>query len=174
MIIEYRGIKARLGEHVFLAPGVVLLGDIEIGDHSNIWFYTVARADVNFIRIGRQTNIQDHCALHVSTGKFPLIIGNEVIVGHRAVLHGCSIHDNALVGIGALVLDGSVVEEGAIVAAGSVVSPGSVIPANKVAIGAPARPVRDCTQAEREFHLINSSRYRDYGKSFSEITKIVE
>ncbi len=174
MIIEYKGIKPKLGKNVFLAPGVILLGDIEIGDYSNIWFYTVARADVNYIRIGSQTNIQDHCALHVTSDQFPLVIGNDVVVGHRAVLHGATIHDRALIGIGALVLDGCVVEEGAIVAAGAVVSPGSVIPANKVAIGIPARPVRDCTEAEREFHLQNSLKYREYGRSFSEITRIIE
>ena len=115
MIIEYRGIRPKLGLDVFLAQGVILLGDIEIGDYSNLWFYTVARADVNYIRIGAQTNIQDHCALHVTTDKFPLVIGAEVVVGHRAVIHGATIHDRALIGIGALVLDGSVVEEGAIV-----------------------------------------------------------
>lgn len=174
MLIEYKGIKPRLGKQVFLAPGVVLLGDVEIGDCSNIWFYTVARADVNFIRMGRQTNVQDHCALHVTTGEFPLIIGDEVIIGHGAVVHGCVIHSRVLVGIGALILDGSVVEEGAIIGAGSVVSPGSVIPANTVAIGAPARPVRDSTQAERDFHMVNSSRYREYGATFTKITKIIE
>jgi len=174
MIIEYKGIKPKLGKKVFLAPGVILLGDIEIGDYSNIWFYTVARADVNYIRIGRQTNIQDHCALHVTSDQFPLVIGNDVVVGHRAVLHGATIHDRVLIGIGALVLDGCVVEEGAIVAAGAVVSPGSVVPANKVSIGIPARPVRDCTEDEREFHLRNCLKYREYGGSFSEITRVIE
>lgn len=174
MIIEYRGIRPKLGLDVFLAQGVILLGDIEIGDYSNLWFYTVARADVNYIRIGAQTNIQDHCALHVTTDKFPLVIGAEVVVGHRAVIHGATIHDRALIGIGALVLDGSVVEEGAIVGAGAVVSPGSVIPANKVAIGIPARPVRDCTEAEREFHLINCLKYKEYGRKFSDLTRVIE
>lgn len=174
MLIEYRGMRPILGKEVFLAPGVVLLGDIQIGDYSNIWFYTVARADVNYIRIGRQTNIQDHCALHVTRDKFPLIVGNEVVVGHRAVLHGSTIHDRALIGIGALVLDGSIVQEGAIVAAGAVVSPGSVIPANKVAVGIPARPVRDCTEAEREFHSSNIIKYSEYGRRFSDLTKNID
>ncbi len=174
MIIEYRGIRPKLGLDVFLAPGVILLGDIEIGDSSNLWFYTVARADVNYIRIGAQTNIQDHCALHVTTDRFPLVIGAEVVVGHRAVIHGATIYDRALIGIGALVLDGSVVEEGAIVGAGAVVSPGSVIPANKVAIGIPARPVRDCTEAEREVHLINCLKYKEYGRKFSDLTRVIE
>ncbi|MGA8832544.1 MAG: gamma carbonic anhydrase family protein [Desulfomonilaceae bacterium] len=174
MIIEYRGIKPKLGAEVFLAPGVVLLGDVEIGDCSNLWFYTVARADANYIRIGARTNIQDHCTLHVTTDRFPLVLGAEVIVGHRAVLHGATIHDRALIGIGALVLDGSVVEEGAIVGAGAVVSPGSVISANKVAMGIPARPVRDCTESEREFHLKNCLKYKEYGRKFSDLTRVIE
>ncbi|MGC8658991.1 MAG: gamma carbonic anhydrase family protein [Desulfomonilaceae bacterium] len=174
MIIEYKGIKPKIGGNVFLAPGVVLLGDIEIGDYSNLWFYTVARADANFIRIGRRTNIQDHCTLHVTRNKFPLIVGDDVVAGHRAVLHGSTIHNNVLIGIGALVLDGCIIEEGAIVGAGSVVSPGTVIPANKVALGVPARPVRDCTQADREVHLQNCLRYCDYGQHYTEITRIVE
>lgn len=174
MIIEYKGIKPKLGIDVFLAPGVVLLGDIEIGDYTNFWFYTVARADVNYIRIGRQTNIQDHCALHVTSDRFPLVVGNEVVVGHSAVLHGATICDRALIGIGALVLDGSVVEESAVVAAGAVVSPGSVIPANTVAVGVPARPIRDLTETEREFHLLNCLKYCDYGRNFSQLTRTIE
>ncbi len=96
------------------------------------------RGDVHSIKIGRKTNIQDHCMLHVTGGRFPLNIGDGVIVGHRATLHGCTVHDNALIGVGALVLDGAVVEEGAIVAAGAVVTPGSTIPSNRVAVGIPS------------------------------------
>ena len=174
MIIEYKGIKPKIAPNVFLAPGVVLLGDIEIGDYSNLWFYTVARADANHIRIGNRTNIQDHCTLHVTTDRFPLIVGDEVVVGHRAVLHGSTIHNNVLIGIGALVLDGCVIEDGAIVAAGAVVSPGTVIPANKLAVGVPARPSRDCTEADRELHLLTCSRYCDYGQHFAQITRMIE
>ncbi len=85
MTYEYKGIRPKIGRNVFLAPGVVVLGDVEIGDGSNIWFYTVARGDSHSIRIGRNANIQDHCMLHVTRGRFPLIIGDGVVVGHRAV-----------------------------------------------------------------------------------------
>ena len=171
MIYEYNGVRPRIGENVFLAPGVVVLGDVEIGEGSNLWFYTVVRGDVYPIKIGRKTNIQDHCMLHVTGGRFPLIIGDGVIVGHRAVLHGCTVHDNALIGIGALVLDGSVVEEGAIVAAGAVVAPGSIIPSNRVAIGIPARATREPTAEERAFHQQNLSRYHEYGRHFHELVR---
>lgn len=174
MIYAYKDVKPRLGKDVFLAPGVIVIGDVEIGDGSNLWFYTVARGDVNSIRIGRQTNIQDLCMLHVTGGRFPLTIGDGVIVGHRAVLHGCTVHDNALIGIGALVLDGAVVEQGAIVAAGAVVTPGSVIPAETVAIGIPAQPTRKPTEEEKAFHRLNSMNYRNYGSRFDELTHLIE
>ncbi len=171
MIYEYKGVRPRIGENVFLAPGTVVLGDVEIGDGSSLWFYTVVRGDVYPIKIGRKTNIQDNCMLHVTGGRFPLNIGNEVIVGHRAVLHGCTIHDNALIGIGALVLDGSVVEEGAIVAAGAVVTPGSIIPANRVAFGIPARATRELTSGERASNQQNLARYHEYGRHFHELVR---
>lgn len=171
MIYSYQGITPRLGKDVFLAPGVVVLGDVEIGDGANLWFYTVARGDVNHITIGPNTNIQDLCMLHVTSDRFPLTIGRDVIVGHRAVLHGCTIHDGVLIGIGALVLDGAVVEPGAIVAAGAVVTPGTVIPAHRVAVGIPARPTREPTPEERAFHTLNLQKYAAYARTFHERTQ---
>jgi carbonic anhydrase/acetyltransferase-like protein (isoleucine patch superfamily) len=171
MLYEYKGIKPRIGRDVFLAPGVIVLGDVEIGDGSNLWFHTTARGDAHSIRIGKGTNIQDLCMLHVTGGRFPLTIGDGVIVGHRAVLHGCTVQAEVLIGIGALVLDGAVVEEGAVVGAGAVVSPGSVIPAGKVALGVPARPVRDATQEEKTLHRQNALTYHRYGKDFSNLVR---
>ena len=171
MLYEYKGVKPRIGRDVFLAPGAIVLGDVEIGDGSNLWFYTVARGDVHSIRIGQGTNIQDLCMLHVTGGRFPLTIGDGVIVGHRAVLHGCTVQADALIGIGALVLDGAVVEEGAMVAAGAVVSPGSVIPAGKVAVGVPAHPMRDASEDERTFHKQNALSYHEYGKNFPKLVQ---
>jgi carbonic anhydrase/acetyltransferase-like protein (isoleucine patch superfamily) len=173
MMYEYRGIKPKLGLGVFLAPGVIVIGDVEIGDYSNLWFYTVARGDVNSIRIGRGTNIQDHCMLHVTSERFPLHMGDDVIVGHRAVLHGCTVRDGVLIGVGALVLDGAVVEEGAIVAAGAVVAPGTVIPANTVALGVPARPTREPTEDEKRSHKMNASKYEQYARDFHRLVQPV-
>jgi carbonic anhydrase/acetyltransferase-like protein (isoleucine patch superfamily) len=174
MIYEYKGMRPRLGKDVFIAPGAVVLGDVEIGDRSNLWFQTVARGDVNSIRVGEDTNVQDLSMLHVTSVHYPLNIGNRVIVGHRVVLHGCTIHDDVLIGIGALVLDGAVVEPGATVAAGAVVTPGTVIPANRLAVGIPARPTREVTHEEREFNKINFAKYREYGRHFHELTRLVE
>ncbi|MEW6350214.1 MAG: gamma carbonic anhydrase family protein [Thermodesulfobacteriota bacterium] len=174
MIYEYRGVRPRLGTDVFIAPGAVVLGDVEIGDGSNLWFYTVARGDVHTIRIGKMVNIQDHCMLHVTGGRFPLTIEDEVVVGHRAVLHGCAIGSGVLIGIGALVLDGAVVEEGAIVAAGAVVAPGARIPAGRVAMGTPAHPGREARDEERRVHRENIRKYHEYGVAFGELVKGVE
>jgi gamma-carbonic anhydrase len=171
MIYEYRGVKPRIGKDVFLAPGTIILGDVEIGDNTNIWFYTVARADVNYIRIGVDVNIQDLCMLHVTSVKYPLTIGDRVIIGHRVVVHGCTIHPDALIGIGALVLDGAVVEPGAIVAAGAVVPPNAVIPQDMVAAGVPAKPIRNVSQEEKDFNITNSLKYRNYGSNFHKLTR---
>jgi carbonic anhydrase/acetyltransferase-like protein (isoleucine patch superfamily) len=174
MLYEYKGIRPRLGSQVFLGPGVIILGDVEIGDSSNLWFYTVVRGDVHRVTIGTHTNIQDFCMLHVTGARFPLSVGSHVVVGHRAVLHGCTIHDHALIGIDALVLDGAVVEEGAVVAAGAVVSPGTTVPANKVAMGVPARVVREPSPEERAFQEANAERYAMYGQHFHQWVKPVD
>lgn len=155
-----------MGKDVFLAPGALVLGDVEIGDGTNLWFYTVVRGDVHRITLGKDTNIQDMCMLHVTGGRFPLNVGNNVVVGHRVVLHGCTVHDSVLIGIGALVLDGAVVEEGAMVAAGAVVAPGTTVPANKLVMGIPARVVRDLTDEDRQSQQANAERYRLYAQHF--------
>lgn len=171
MIYEYKGLRPKLGIGVFLAPGAVVLGNVEIGDHANVWFYTVIRGDVHSIRIGPETNIQDHCMLHVTGGRFPLVVGARVVVGHRAVLHGCVVEDDALVGIGAVVLDGAVVGRGASVAAGAVVSPGTVIPPHTVAMGVPAKSARETTAGELASRRASVEDYRRYGEEFDKWTR---
>jgi gamma-carbonic anhydrase len=144
----YEGRRPRLGARVWLAPGAHLVGDVEVGDDVSFWFHTVARGDVNWIRIGPRTNVQDGTVLHVSHQTHPLTLGAGVVVGHAAVLHGCTVEDGALIGIGARVLDGAVVEAGAQVGAGAVVTPGHRVPAGMLALGIPARPVRPLTPEE--------------------------
>lgn len=173
LIYEYKGIRPTIGDDVFLAPGVIILGDVTIEDYANIWFHSVARGDVNHIRIGGQSNIQDHCVLHVTSDKFPLIIGAGVVVGHRAVLHGCVIENDCLIGIGAMVLDGAVVEVGAIVGAGAVVTPGSIVKANSVVMGTPARAVRTATENERAFHKNNVIKYKTYAQNFNQLARLI-
>ena len=148
-VYSYQGLWPRLGERVFLAPSAEVAGDVELGDDVSFWFHTAARGDVNWMRIGARTNVQDGAVLHVTHERHPLLIGAGVVIGHAAVLHGCTVEDGALVGIGARVLDGAVVEGGAQVGAGAVVAPGARIPAHHLALGVPARVVRPLTAEER-------------------------
>jgi carbonic anhydrase/acetyltransferase-like protein (isoleucine patch superfamily) len=155
----YQGRLPTLGARVFLAPGAHVAGDVELGDDVSFWFHAVARGDVNFIRVGPRTNIQDGSMLHVSHLTHPLIVGAGVVVGHHAVLHGCTVEDGALIGIGARVLDGAVVERGAQVGAGAVVAPGHRVPAGQLALGVPARPVRALTAEESRQIAAACDRY---------------
>jgi gamma-carbonic anhydrase len=147
-IYPYLGKAPRLGERVFLAPSAELSGDIVLGDDVSFWFHTAARGDVNWMRIGPRTNVQDGAVLHVTHERHPLSIGAGVVIGHGAILHGCTIEDGALIGIGARVLDGAVVESGGQVGAGAVVAPGMRVPGGMLALGVPARIVRPLAPAE--------------------------
>jgi carbonic anhydrase/acetyltransferase-like protein (isoleucine patch superfamily) len=144
---------------MFVAPGADIIGDVVTGDDCGLWFRSVVRGDVNHIRIGHRTNIQDGAVLHVTTRKFPLHIGSGVTIGHGAVVHGCTVEDNCLIGIGAIILDGARIGEGCIIGAGSVVTEGSEIPSGHLALGLPAKPLRELTEAEKERILANSRHY---------------
>ena len=149
-LYPYGDLRPRLGERVFLAPSAEVAGDVTAGEDVSFWFHTAARGDVHWIRIGARTNVQDGAVLHVSHGTHPLSIGAGVVIGHAAVLHGCTIEDGALVGIGARVLDGAVVEAGAQVGAGALVAPGARVPSGQLALGVPARVARPLSDRERE------------------------
>ncbi|HYI13476.1 MAG TPA: gamma carbonic anhydrase family protein [Thermoanaerobaculia bacterium] len=151
MIVRgYEGKTPRLGGRVFVAENAVLIGDVELGNDVSIWYGTVVRGDVNFIRIGARTNIQDNCTLHVEADGGPTIIAEEVTVGHAAIVHGCKVHRGALIGMGARVLSGAVVGESALVGAGAVVSEGMIVPPRTLAVGVPARVKRELTEKELE------------------------
>ena len=158
-VLPYAGRWPVLGDRVFLAPGAHVVGDVELGADVSFWYHTVARGDVNWIRIGERTNIQDCAVLHVSYRTHPLTLGAGVVIGHQAVVHGCTIEDGALIGIGARVLDGAVVETGAQIGAGAVVAPGHRIPAGHLALGVPARIVRPLTPEEAENIVATAARY---------------
>jgi len=146
---------------VWVAPGAVVVGDVEVASDTSIWYGAVVRGDVDRIRIGARTNLQDQCVAHVTRDRFPCLIGDEVTVGHRAVVHGCIVADGALVGIGAIVLDGAEVGEGALVGAGALVAPGAKISPGMLAVGVPAREVRPLSDAEREAQRARTLTYVD-------------
>ncbi len=147
---------------VFLASGVKIVGDVKIGENSSVWYNCVIRGDVHYVKIGEMTNIQDCSMLHVTNGRYPLYIGSKVTIGHSVKLHGCTLQDLCLIGIGSIVLDGAVVETNSMVAAGSVVKPNFVVPSGKLVAGVPARIVRDLTDEEINDFEKSALRYKKY------------
>jgi carbonic anhydrase/acetyltransferase-like protein (isoleucine patch superfamily) len=160
-IRAFGGVSPRIHPSVFLAPGCVVVGDVVLGADASIWFGAVVRGDVNSVRIGARTNIQDLAVVHVTGGTWPAVIGDEVTVGHQAVLHGCTVKDRCLIGIGAIVLDGAVVGEEAMVGAGALVPPGLVIPPRTLVMGSPARVKRALGEAELAGLRASAARYVD-------------
>ncbi len=159
----------RIDDEVLVCPGVVIAGDVSIGDQSSIWFNSVIRGDVHSISIGKRTNIQDLSMLHVTTAKYPLMIGSDVTVGHSTVLHGCTVLDCCLIGMGSRVLDRAVVQSYSLVAAGSVVREGFVVPEGTLAAGTPAKIVRELTDAEREAIRQSALHYIDVAMTYRKL-----
>ena len=149
----------QLHESVWIAPGAAVIGDVEIGADSSVFYGAVLRGDVERIQIGERTNIQDQATLHVTAGRYATLLGDEITVGHRAVVHGCRVGDGALIGIGAIVLDGAEIGEDALIGAGAVVTPGSRIEAGMLAVGMPARVVRPLRVDEIELQRARTLRY---------------
>ncbi len=148
MIYSYQEKWPLIEPDVFIAEGAHVIGDVTIGSGSSIWFNTVVRGDVYYIRIGKMTNIQDNCVVHVTSGTHATIVGDEVTVGHRVILHGCKIQNRALIGMGSVLLDGAEIGEESLIAAGSVVTPGTVVPPRVLAMGAPCKVKRELTSEE--------------------------
>src|SRR4030066_1694576 len=148
MITRYKDIEPEIHPTVFIAPSSDVIGDVKIGEHSSLWFGTVTRGDVNFITIGKNTNIQDGSVLHVTTDKYPLIIGDNVTVGHNAILHGCKVGNCCLIGMGAIILDDVKIGDGCIIGAGAVLPEHTVIEPETLVMGIPAKPKRKVTRDE--------------------------
>lgn len=160
----YQGKEPRLGADVFVAENALVIGDAVLGDGASVWYGCVLRADVGKIRIGPRSNVQDLSVLHVDSKGFDCTVGGRVTIGHRVVLHGCSVGNLALVGIGAIVLNGAEVGEQSIIAAGSVVTPGTRIPPGVLALGSPCRVKRSLTDAERAMLRDSAERYVGYAR----------
>ncbi len=147
-VLPYQGRWPRIDPSAWIAPSACVVGDVEVGRDSSVWYGCVLRGDVHSIRVGARTNLQDLSVLHVTKDRFPCVVGDEVTVGHRAVVHGCRIGDGALVGIGAIALDGAELEALAWLGAGALLAPGAAIAARMLAVGTPAKPVRALREAE--------------------------
>jgi gamma-carbonic anhydrase len=156
----------QLGSDVYLAPNATVIGDVVLGDAASVWFGAVIRGDVASIRIGARTNIQDNTVVHVTGGKASTSIGDDVTVGHLAMLHGCTIGSRCLIGMTSVVLDGAVIEDDCFLAAGSLVTPGTRIPARSLALGRPARVVRPLEDADLAQIAEASALYVQYARDF--------
>ncbi len=152
LILPLNGKTPKIHESAFVAPGCCIIGDVEIGPQASIWYNCVIRADINFIRIGARTNVQDGSVIHVETdygdGGHPAIIGDDVLIGHMALVHGCLLHDRAFVGMGAIVMDGTEIEGDAMLAAGAMLTPGKRMPSGQLWSGRPAKFMRELGEAD--------------------------
>ena len=158
MLIDFEGLSPKIHPSVFIAPGAMIIGDVTIGEDSGVWFNCVLRADIDRIEIGARSNVQDGTVIHLDTG-VPTIIGDDVTIGHAAIIHACTIGDGALIGMGAIVLSGAKIGEEAIVAAGTLVREGQEIPPRAVAMGVPAQVRRETTQEDLKRMRDNAAGY---------------
>lgn len=169
IILPYGGKSPVIHPSAFIAANAVITGDVEIGEDSGIWYGVVIRGDVNHIRIGKASNIQDGTVIHCTRGGFPCIIGDGITVGHSAVLHACRLEDNCFVGMGAILLDGAIVESGAMVAAGALVSPGKIVKSGELWAGNPAKMLRSLKEADLAFFPKSAAHYVDLAKEYRSI-----
>jgi carbonic anhydrase/acetyltransferase-like protein (isoleucine patch superfamily) len=170
MLHSFKGISPKIHPSVFLVDSAEIIGDVEIGKESSVWYNAVIRGDVNYIRIGENTNIQDGCVLHVRHEKYSLNIGSNVTVGHGAILHACTISDFCLIGMGAIVLDNAIIEPYSLIAAGALVRENMKIPSGVLVAGVPGKIVRELQPEERTMIEESASNYKMYVLQYCELT----
>ncbi len=162
----YKGIYPKIHPTVYLSENVFVIGDVEIGEDSSVWFGSVVRGDVNYIRIGKRTNIQDNSVVHVTHDTHPTVIGDNVTVGHRVILHGCTLGNNILVGMGAVIMDGVQIEDFVLVGAGALITPNKKIPSGVLVAGFPAKVVRELKDDEIKMIEQSATNYVNYKNEY--------
>lgn len=168
MIRAFRGALPQVAPSCYIDPSAQVIGDVAIGERTSVWPGAVLRGDVHYIRIGEETSIQDNSVLHVDSGDFPLNVGSRVTVGHSVVLHGCTVEDECVIGIGAIILNGARIGKGSVVAAGALVPEGMEIPPGSMAMGVPAKVRRQVTPEEQERFRQNAARYVELRRIYRE------
>jgi gamma-carbonic anhydrase len=166
MIRSFQGITPAIPPSCFIEDTAVIIGDVVMGEECSVWFHAVIRGDVNVIRMGSRTNIQDLCTLHVTHDTHPLLIGNDVTIGHSVVLHGCTIQDRVLVGMGAIVMDGAVIGQDSVVGAGALITEGTIVPSKSLVLGAPAKVKRPVTGEELAWIKESAENYVKYSRQY--------
>jgi len=169
LILPVQGKSPEFGNECFVAPNATIVGDVKMGDECSVWFNAVIRGDVNYIKIGNRVNIQDGAIIHCTYQKYPTNIGNNVSIGHHAMVHGCTIHDNVLIGMGSIVMDDCIVYSNAIIAAGAVVLEGTIVEAGCIYAGVPAKKVKEVSRdlIQGEINRI-SNNYVKYASWFED------
>jgi carbonic anhydrase/acetyltransferase-like protein (isoleucine patch superfamily) len=168
MLHHYGGKRPKLGQRVFIAEGAQIIGDVEIGDDSSVWYNSVVRGDIDIVRIGKYTNFQDGSIGHVMRNECPLILGDYVTIGHGVILHGCTVESHCLIGMRATLLNNVIVGEYSIVGAGAVITEGTIIPPRSLVLGMPAKVKRAVTDAEIASIDAYAQRYYEYKETYLE------
>ncbi len=166
MIKSYKGINPKIDPSAYIEESAVIIGDVEVGEYSSIWCNAVLRGDVHYIRLGKRTNIQDNCVLHGTRGVWPVILGDDITVGHNVTLHGCVVKDRCLIGMGSIILDGVQIGEDSIIGAGALVTEKSIIPPKSLVMGLPAKVVRGLKDEEVARILKSAKNYIEYSKDY--------
>ncbi|MGB0696759.1 MAG: gamma carbonic anhydrase family protein [Rhodospirillaceae bacterium] len=169
IILPHHGVWPRIAADAFIAPGAVVIGDVEIGSQSSVWFGCVVRGDVHEIRIGKRTNIQDGTVVHVTGGKFGTYIGDDITIGHKALLHACTLEDLCFVGMGATVMDGATLAKASMVGAGALVTPGKTVEQGSLWAGSPAKEKRPLTPEEIAYFPVSAQKYVTLAESYREM-----
>jgi carbonic anhydrase/acetyltransferase-like protein (isoleucine patch superfamily) len=168
MLRAYRGVMPTVAASAYIDPSAQVIGDVVVGDDASIWCNATVRGDVNYIRIGNSTNIQDNSVLHVEHELYPLVIGDRVTVGHSVVLHGCFIEEDCLIGIGAIILNGARIGKGSVIAAGALVPEGAEIPPASLVMGVPGKVRREVSAEEKERFRLNAGHYVDLKNAYKD------
>lgn len=168
MIRAYRGIVPKIAQSAYVDRSAQVIGDVTVGERGSIWCNTSIRGDVNTITIGEDSNVQDNTVMHGELNQWPVVVGNRVTIGHSAVIHGCVIEDDCLIGIGAIILNGARVGTGSVIAAGALVPEGIEIPPNSMVMGVPAKVRREVTDEEHARFRENAQRYIKYREAYRE------
>jgi len=166
MIRTFQGIKPTIPTSCFIEETGIVIGDVVMGEACSVWFHAVIRGDVHYIRVGDRTNVQDLCMLHVTHDTHPLLIGSDVTIGHSVVLHGCTIKDRVLIGMGAIIMDGAVIGEDSVVGAGALVTEGIIVPPKSLILGSPAKVKRPVTEQELAWIKESAENYVKYASQY--------
>jgi len=166
MIRTFQGITPTIAASAFIEDTAVVIGDVVMGEDCSVWFHAVIRGDVNYIRIGDRTNVQDLCMLHVTHDTHPLVIGSDVTIGHNVILHGCTVKDRVLIGMGAIIMDGAVIGEDCVVGAGALVTENTIVPPGSLVLGSPAKVKRPVSQQELAWIMESAQNYIKYARQY--------